>query len=809
MKDPISLEEKRIQVKHDGKISLAVGKSRKDTIWKNKGSNWSTLLTKLSNTHYTHETLAEYSNYTKTKQDDIKDIGGFVGGSLKDGRRKAENVLTRSIITLDADFAPVDLWESIEMLYDFAMCCYSTHKHTSSKPRLRLVIPLNREVTPDEYEAISRKIAEDIGIDYFDDTTYQASRLMYWPSTSKDGEYFFRYIDGLWLDPDEVLARYDNWKDTSFWPESSRVQKQHKKQADRQGDPLEKNGLIGAFCRAYTIQEAIDNFLSDEYVECDMKDRYTYTQGSTAAGLVIYEDKFAYSNHATDPCSGLLCNAFDLVRIHRYGELDAESAETDVTKLPSYKAMTDFAANDVRVKKEALQGALNSATEDFDDDIEANNDEWLTKLECNKKTGLPFSTINNIETILRHDPRIKGCFGYNDLSHRIELISDAPWREITRGAIWRDTDDGKLRGWLEKHYSITGKEKIIDGLSNVAQDNHFHPIKRYLDGLEWDGIPRLDTMLIDYLGAEDTEYTRAVTRKQFASCVARVYRPGTKKDEMLILVGVAQGQGKSTLLDIMGGAWFSDSIEDFKGRDVAEGLQGRWLIEVGELDAMKKNDVETIKKFLSKRKDIFRMAYGRRTDEYDRQCVFFGTTNTIGFLKDATGERRFWPVDTRAGYETKNVFKDLPRERDQLWAEAKYRYEHGEQLWLDGDLLKAAVEVQKAHKDADPRLGQVIEYLNMKLPTTWEEMTLQDRISYIHNNQFGEPEDDYIVRDRVCAIEVWCELFKGSLSEKSRYDIKMVAQLLKEVPGWESEGKPSRFGKLYGTQRGFKRVTNL
>lgn len=803
MKDLIELEKVRVNVKYDGNFTIATGKSRKDISWKNREISWSSLLTKLKKSYESRETIDEYLKMSKQKQDEIKDIGGFVGGSLKEGHRKAGNVLGRQLLTLDADFAPVDLWDNIEMLYDFAIACYSTHKHTPEKPRLRLVIPLNREVSPDEYEAIGRKIAEDIGIDYFDDTTYQASRLMYWPSNPKDVEPFFKYIDAPWLDADAVLSRYKDWRDTSFWPESSRAQKIYKKQADKQGNPLDKDGLIGAFCRAYSIEEAIEEFLSDEYIRCDMPGRYTYANGSTAAGLVIYEDMFAYSNHATDPCSGKLCNAFDLVRIHKFGELDGEMPEgTAVTKLPSYNAMLEFAQKDKRTKVEAIQGAK----DDFKDPIEENSDDWMLQLECNKKTGLPFSTINNIEIILKNDERIKGCLGYNDLSHRIELIHDAPWRSIKRGSIWRDTDDGKLRGWLEKHYSITGKEKIIDGLSNVAQDKAFHPIVSYLDDLEWDGTPRLDTMLIDYLGADDTPYVRAVTRKQFTACVARVYAPGTKKDEMLVLVGETQGQGKSTLLDIMGGAWFSDSIEDFKGKDVAEGLQGRWIIEVGELDAMKKNEVETVKKFLSKRKDIFRMAYGRRTDEYDRQCVFFGTTNTIGFLRDSTGERRFWPIDVYAGRNTKNVFNDLPNERDQIWAEAKYRYEQGEQLWIEGEVLDAAIEAQRAHKDADPRLGQVIEYLNMKLPTTWSEMSLQDRRDHIHNNQFGEPDEDYIVRDKICPIEVWCELFKGSLDEKSRYDIKMIAQLLKEVPGWEKEDKPKHYGRLYGSQRGFRRI---
>ncbi|QEH69742.1 VapE domain-containing protein [Cellulosilyticum sp. WCF-2] len=806
MNDPIKLEDRKIQLSHDGKVKIATGKSRKDTAWKNKEVSWSNLLSKLSNTYYTRETIEEYAKASKTKQDEIKDIGGFVGGSLKEGRRKAENVLTRSLLTLDADFAPTDLWDNIEMLYDFSIACYSTHKHTPSKPRLRLVIPLSRSVTPEEYEAIGRKIAEDLGIDYFDDTTYQASRLMYWPSTSKNGEYFFRFIDAKWLDADAVLNRYEDWRDTSFWPESSRVQKAHKKLADRQGDPLEKDGLIGAFCRAYTIQEAIEEFLSEEYVECVMKDRYTYTQGSTSAGLVIYEDKFAYSNHATDPCSGLLCNAFDLVRLHKYGELDRDKEEgTEVTKLPSFTAMQEFASKDKRVKKELIQGTK----DDFDDDldIDDDNEDWMQYLDVTKQ-GKILNSISNVRLILDHDKRIKKTFGFNDLSHRPELITDLPWRNKGYNPVWKDSDDSGLREWLEAEYGLSGKEKIMDAFTNVAVKNHYHPIRTYLDSLIWDGVERLEVLLIEFLGADDTPYVRAVTRKQFVAAVARIFEPGVKHDEMLIIVG-DQGIGKSTLLDLMGGKWFSDSVEDFKGKDVAEGLQGRWIIEIGELDAMKRNEVETVKKFLSKRTDIFRFAYGRRSDEYPRQCVFFGTTNTDDFLKDQTGGRRFWPVDTCKARAKKSVFKDLSKEViDQLWAEAKHYYEQGETLHVEGEIAEAAAEAQRAHKEIDPRIGQVIEYLDMKLPTSWSEMTLQARREYIHNSQFGDPEE-FVIRDRVCPIEIWQELFKGDVTERSRYDIKMITQMMKEVPGWESEGKPKHFGKLYGTQRGFRRETDL
>lgn len=340
-----------IRVKYDNPITIAVGKSRKETKWKNKQMLWSEFLTEISQTTRTRESYAEYLTMPKTNQDEIKDVGGFVGGWLKDGRRRNDSLVSRHLITLDADFIEGDFWASVEMMLGCACAVYSTHKHRPEKPRLRLVIPLTRPVTPEEYEAAARKIAADLGIDFFDDTTYQAHRLMYWPSTSSDGEYVFKYLDEPWLNPDDVLARYPDWKDPSFWPESSRTKIERQKSADKQGDPLEKPGVIGVFCRAYSIPEAIETFLADVYEPTD-EGRYTYLKGSTTGGLVLYEhDKFAYSHHSTDPISGRLVNAFDLIRLHKFGELDEGKEHLEVDKLPSYKAMCDFAEKDPKVRK--------------------------------------------------------------------------------------------------------------------------------------------------------------------------------------------------------------------------------------------------------------------------------------------------------------------------------------------------------------------------------------------------------------------------------------------------------------------------
>ncbi len=290
------------------KLSIAVCKNRKDKKYHNQKVAWPDLVKKLETTTYTHETLNEYRAMSKDRQSDIKDVGGFVGGYLKDGKRGKDTVVSRSMITLDLDEAGVDLLEDWEMLGGpgYAMAVYSTHKHTLRKPKLRLIIPLSRDVNSDEYEFLARTVAKQIDSSMlmFDDTTYQPSRMMFWPSTSKDGEYQFRVYDDDWLDVEALLSRYPDWQDMSTWPYSSRTKEVLQKTAKKQEDPLNKKGIVGAFCKAYTIQEAITKFIPEVYLPTDKDDHWTYAEGSTAGGLVIYEDgRLAYSNHSTDPAS--------------------------------------------------------------------------------------------------------------------------------------------------------------------------------------------------------------------------------------------------------------------------------------------------------------------------------------------------------------------------------------------------------------------------------------------------------------------------------------------------------------------------
>lgn len=796
-----------ITLKHGARheLHIAVGCSRHETTWKNKTVTWLELLKRLSETVRTHESAAEYRSMGKDNQARIKDIGGFVGGVLKNGRRKNGYVRLRSVITLDADFAPVGFWDDIELLSPYAIVAYSTHKHDPEKPRLRLIIPMLRDVTPEEYEAVARWVANELGIDYFDDTTYEPTRLMYWPSTSKDAEFFFKYVDAPMLDPDKVLARYIDWRDVSSWPESSRCKGQRKRAAEKQGDPLAKTGLIGAFCRTYTVQEAIATFLADTYSECDTPGRYTFNGGSTAAGLVIYEDKFAYSNHATDPTSGMLCNAFDLVRIHLYGDLDIDAKEgTPVNKLPSWTKMMDTVSKDERVRVTIGKEKLEHAKLDFGESYITPDDlDWLKKLKTNKAGGYE-ATIENLKLIILNDPNLRGMKGRDLFRDRWTVKGSLPWTRDINCEGWTDTDDAGLRNYIEATYGVDAKGKLIDAISLAFEERAFHPVKSFIESTSWDGIPRVETLLIDYLGAEDSSYTRAVTRKTLVAAIARIYNPGCKFDYMLTIVG-KQGIGKSLLIQRLASKWGSDTLTDIRGKEAYEALDGVWLMEMGELAALKKSDREAIKQYISKTEDTYRKAYARNVTTNKRHTVFIGTTNESNFLEDDTGNRRYWVVDTdesrrkRAVWVADGLTSD---EVHQIWAEALELYRAGENIMeLSADEASVAQREQEKHTSEDPRQGLVERYLSVPLPTDWATKTAFERSQFFASVETFSGETVGVERTKVCAIEIWTECLQQAEARMLKSDTRQINAMLEKL-GWTKSKYPDKFGP-YGSQRGF------
>ena len=675
--------------------------------------------------------------------------------------------------------------------------------------------PLSRNVTPNEYEPICRKIAEAVGIDLFDITTYQLPRLFYWPSTPKDGDYVFEYQDGPACDVDKILATYVNYRDVSEWPIGSRETEAVAHEIRKAGDPLEKPGLIGAFCRAYTIEDAIDTFLQDAYEKTATDGRYTYKLGSVAAGLVCYEGKFAYSHHETDPASKQLCNAFDLCRIHLFGVHDEGTRQTDITKLPSYLKMQDFASKDKTVRVLLTKERRADIDADFDgvdfdeagDSAVSKNTDWMAELEYDRKGAIK-STLKNIICILDNDPMLSGHL-WHDLFSGFDLVRNGlPW---DRKAIqWGNRDDANLRVYLEENYGVTGKDKIKDAKDAVFTRHRVHPIREYLNSLEWDGVPRLETLIIDYVGAEDTALNRAMTRKHFTAAVARVMNPGCKYDYCLIISG-EEGIGKSTLFSVMGGEWFNDSLVTMEGKNGMEQARGGWVIELPELGSIKRSDVESVKAYISRQDDTYRPAYGTVVEKHPRQCVFCGTTNETYFLKGDTGNRRFWVMSVNEALRKyANVKDELTAVRDQMWAEAVEYWRRGETLYLPGDLEKEARRKQAEYNDEadDPMKDMLIAYLDMKLPPDWGTWDLKRRRAYITD---PDPLDaaGTETRERVCVAEFVCERLGKDMGDKDyKYIARKVGRLMDDLQGWERISTTKHAAALYGIQKGFRRVYN-
>lgn len=803
MNNLAKIEDHNVAIKHNGELAVSTGRSRFELSWKNKTVQWSVLLGRLAKSQATGETHAEYMMLTKEQQDRIKDIGGFVGGHLREGHRRTGYVALRQVITLDLDYAPEDFWDRLmnNLEIEGALAVYSTHKHSPKSPRYRLIMPLDRTVTAEEYEAIARKIAEKVGMDWFDPTTFQPTRLMYWPSHSADVEPFFKYYDAPFTRADEILQAYPDWSDVSYWP-TCRGEVEKRRGGKKQQDPLEKDGIVGAFCRTYTITQVIETFLSDVYEPAGKEDRYTYKAGSTAAGVVVYDDTFAYSNHSTDPASNQTCNAFDLVRIHLFGARDEGAEDKTGTQRPSYKAMAEFAASDPGVKHTLATERKQKAVLDFGDGGTDTDTAWEARLQYGENGALR-PNITNAVLILGNDEALKGI-RFNELSNAIEA-EGLPWDRP--GKYWRDTDVSQLYSYIADTRGVQFPEnKFAKALDVVADNRRFNPLKEYIDALPvWDNVPRLDTLLIDYLGAADTAYTRAVTRKTLVGAVQRVLKPGCKHDTVLVLDG-KPGIGKSTLLSKLGGEWFSDSLSltDTRDKTAAEKLQGVWIMEIGEMQGTRKADVDILKGFISRQVDEYRAAYGRVVERHPRTCIICGTTNsTTGFLRDTTGNRRFWPVPVSGG--KRPVWDMTEDDRQQIWAEALHYVSAGESNVLSAELEQEAEKMQRGALEYDEREGEVREYLDTKLPADWYKWDVGKRMDYFQQrDELNAATEGTMERRTVCAKEIFCECFGRPWGAWRKQDGYEIAAIMARMPEWSRTGRDTRVPG-YGHQRVFEK----
>ena len=775
-------------------LNIAYGNNRQAKRWVNKTIGFDDLKERLRVTIRTTESAEEYAKMSRAQRDTVKDHGGFVAGVLKGGRRKADTVESRSMVALDGDRINANFLESYEALCSYTSVLYTTHSSTEENPRVRLVFPLTRDVTPEEFVAVSRYLAQMLGIDYFDECSYQPNQLMYWPSTPANGSFVYKETDGPWLDPDAILGEHPEWTDPTRLPTSSRESKANTTAQQKVQDPLTKEGVVGLFNRTYyPISKALEAFLSDVYEPTDNESRWHLIASSSMAGVEIKEDKFVYSHHAKDPAYLKMCNAFDIIRIHRFGDLDDKA---------SYKAMCEFAMGQDDVKMLAASERTAGAETDFSggEDID-----WQKHLQYEPRSMVLKNNLHNITLIMENDPNLKGIV-FNQLADGLEIKGEVPWKHPAR--FWRDADDAQLISFVDSHYGSFSERNYRIAVTKVTDDRSYHPIREMFESLPpWDKVRRAETVLIDYLGAEDNRYVRAVTRKSLCAAYMRVHYPGIKFDNMIVLNG-AQGIGKSTLISALGGEWFSDSLalSDMNDKTAAEKLQGYWILEIGELAGMKKADIDKVKAFISRQDDKYRASFGRRVTPHPRQCVFFGTTNSEnGYLRDITGNRRFWNVKVTGQGKCKpwEMTAELVQ---QIWAEVAEIARSGEKLYLDADLEAYARQEQREAMEQDDREGIVRNYLDMLLPDDWDSMDYYRRREYIRDIDDPTRAEGTVKRQTVSNIEIWCECFGKSKEEMRPSDSYAISAIMVRIEGWEKCGMRQML-PIYGRQRVYTRTT--
>lgn len=744
--------------------------------------------------------------------------GGYIGGATNGGRKKGD-ILSRSLVALDIDSLPEGTTtqgalNALKAALDgYTYIAHTTFNSTEDKPRLRVVLPLEEPILKNNnekqfaaiYAATCENVAALLPPDWeIDRTGFKVTQLMYWP-VQKPGQHV------------HIIQR-----EGRLFPRAKQETREPLPAAKTNAgngiltDPRQKPGFIGAFCRVYSPQEALETFCGDLYTPGD-NGRYTWTQGTEPNGVEIHNDTLTiHTYNATSPASCRSLNAFDFVRVNLFGDRDANvKPDTPIHRYPSYIAMESLCQDDPRVTEEWNQENERKLKAQFfegDPDREEAYASIAGQLSYTKNDTIG-AQYKNVVLLLGAMPEFQGIC-YNAFLACKEALSDLPWSSTRHK--WTDQDTNELRFYIEKQYGFAPKKAdVIDAIDTIAHRHEIDSIKEYFEGLPaWDGVKRVENLLIYYLGAEDTDYTRLVTRKHIVAHVARALEPGCKYDNMVILTG-GQGVGKSSFIANLSPNlnWVLTSIPAFNNEDSKRILKGKFIVEVSELTAFKKADKETFKQFISQSFDTTRGLFAHEHVDIPRRCVFWGTTNESEFLRDNTGERRNWPVQCYSKKPNDRKIEDrvhieLAQNRDQIWSEALTIYKRGEPLHLTSDERHLVESVQGIFKETDPLRADIEEFLEKRIPENWASLNEIDRRQFLDDYNTPAKErsnysnDKYKVplyeRKTVTIKEIWRDGL-GRYGNPERADWRRICEIMESMPGWQKENKTIR--GLYGREK--------
>ena len=720
-----------------------------------------------------------------------KNARSYLPGELRGHHRSGDNVIGRSVITLDLDGASAEgFTELLSYLDDVAVLWHTTYSHSPQKPSYRVLIPLDGMVPPDVYTRIVREIMRAVPQAAIDAASATPSQIMFTPA-AKDASL---YEYGSELNrPLASGALFESAPDTPGAAVSmGRVRKK---------DPLTLKGIAGEFCRHYQDLDELIEVFELPYERVGNRFRYTHADKSSAPGMSPLPDAplLFFSNHRSDPASGHAQNAFDLVRIHRFGERDA-GYEGAVIHAPSSRAMKSFleghegfqqrraTAAYEQVARPAVAGSPLTVSEDHstltqepEPVVEAEEEEdrgegeleWTKKLLRHEKTLQVEDRIENYDLIFMHDPIFKSLWWNVRGDYEAIMGEDYDLRDGSPPQV-NNADVSGLKDHIERQYQIrrVTRQRVDDLLGRVRRERRIDPVKKYLQSLTWDGIPRLETCLP---GAEDTPYNRMVAKRALLGAVARAFKPGCKVDQSLILYG-GQGVGKTTWIERMARG-YTASLGDIQNKDTLISASRSWIMVSDEGHALNNADFNELKDFLTRQRDVYRLPYDRSATEVPRRWVVWGTTNDPMMLRERDGNRRFLIVDV---LEQMDFDKYTPEYVDQVWAEAVALYQEGERPVLSPAEEVLAEQARKSHTMEDNLVATITEALESPVPLAWERMSLPERIIWFQAKDM-DAEDKSVPtapRSFITPAAVWVEIMRKSLPDMSLRDQNRITAAL-------------------------------